>query len=112
MALVFAQFGEPHVAPVLGALGFPENAPVGLTGRVTYGLHRIPPALPLRHTLEAVSREGPLEHVDQVDLEDLASELLRTRVAPPTQLLDRLLHRPHLRFPLRELQPMLLVALP
>jgi len=46
-ALIFAEFGEPAVAPIFGALGFPNDGTAGIPALAHHPLQHIPAEFPL-----------------------------------------------------------------
>jgi len=80
-AHVFLQLPDPLCAPVLGALGLPEENPGGLATASHYSLDDIAAAGALAYFLNHIQGEGLFEVLLQCQFQHLALQLLRALVA-------------------------------
>jgi len=91
--LVFAQLGQPAIAPGLCTLGLPKDNNGGLADSAVNLLNDVGAELGLGHRLNQISRKAPPQQLLQLELEDLALGLLRPLLSLAFQLLDRAGHR-------------------
>jgi hypothetical protein len=95
-ALILAQLGEPAVAPVFGALQFPENGATRLIERPEHAMQHIAAEFAFRHRLNQVTREAGAQRLLELKLQGLALQLLRALLGLAFQVLDLALHGGHL----------------
>ncbi|OIQ69920.1 hypothetical protein GALL_484720 [mine drainage metagenome] len=91
-ALVVAQLGEPAVAPVLGALEFPQHRAAGLTALANDPVQHVAAKFTLGHGFDGVEGELGAQQVFQFQFLHFALQLLRALLGLLFEFLDLLLH--------------------
>ena len=92
-ALVFAQLGQPAIAPVFRALAFPKNRAAALIERSDDALEHVAAELAFRHGLDRVARKFRGKQRFQLHFLNFSLKLLRALLGAPFQVFDLSLHR-------------------
>ena len=92
VALVFAQFDQPAVAPVFGAFGFPQDAAGSVACSAIHTLYQIAAEFAFGDRFDAVEREFAAQQVFQFQFLHFTLQLLRALFGFLFEFFNFLLH--------------------